>query len=141
MKRIVVDASVVAAAFFQEEHSPTAWKLLRSSSELHAPDLLIAELANVLWKRTRRDEITPDEAAGLLDDFLALPLRLTQSADIADAALSLAITSGRTVHDCLYVAVAVAHDSIMFTADQRLANAMSSTPLASRISWIGTQSA
>ena len=46
MKTCVIDASVVAAAFFQEEHAGAARTLLAGKHQLHAPDLIHAEVAN-----------------------------------------------------------------------------------------------
>ena len=53
MKSLVVDASVVAKWVLPEVHSDAARDLL-SVAEVLAPDLLWAELGNVLW-RARRD--------------------------------------------------------------------------------------
>ena len=71
MKPIVLDASVVAAAFFAERHSEAAQKLLVSGGDLCAPDLIYAEVANVIWKRYRRKEIDEGEATELLTDVWA----------------------------------------------------------------------
>ncbi len=67
----------------------------------------------------------------------ALPLQLTDSSELAPIAFELATGSGRTVYDCLYLALAVKTKSIMVTADMRLANALGDTPLARRVVWIG----
>ena len=137
MKPCVLDASVVAAAFFQEEGADQARALLVSGREMHAPDLVYAELANVIWKRCGRGEIDQDEAGRLLGDFLRLPLEITPSGDLAEPALQLALGSGRTVYDCLYLALAVRTKTVLFSADKRLVNAMARTPLAKHVAWIG----
>ena len=41
----VVDASVVAGAFFQDEHADACRSLLGSKHRLHAPDLIYPETA------------------------------------------------------------------------------------------------
>jgi len=133
----VVDASVVAGAFFQDEHADACRSLLGSKHRLHAPDLIYPETANVIWKRRRRGEIDDQEAAALLTDILRLPLRITASGSLVDAALQLALQTERTVYDCLYLALAVQEKAVMVTGDQRLANAMASSPLRKHISWIG----
>jgi predicted nucleic acid-binding protein len=48
--------------------------------------------------------------------------------------LQLAVTSRRTVYDSLYVALAMQSQSVLITADERLANA-----LAARfpVKWLG----
>ncbi|MFP3936932.1 MAG: type II toxin-antitoxin system VapC family toxin [Phycisphaerae bacterium] len=137
MNRCVPDASTVAVAFFRERHAAKARSLLTSETELHAPDLIAAELANVIWKRHRRREIDIDEAGELLRDFQSLPVSLTPSQELADVALELALRTDRTVYDCLYVALAVRLNCPMITADKRLVNALSKTPLADHVMWLG----
>jgi len=139
MKACVIDASVVAAAFFQEQFAQVAAAMLASDRPLHAPDLVISEFASVIWKRQRRKEIDNTEAAELLADFRSLPLRLTSSNELIESALELALRTGRTVYDCLYLALAVRTKSIMVSADKRLVNALLGTPLEKHIVWIGDQ--
>ena len=137
MKVCVIDASVIAAAFFQEEFAEAAAALLASDRPLQAPDLVIAEVANVIWKRQRRNEIDDTEAAGLLADFRMLPLRITSASELIESAFELALRTGRTVYDCLYLALAVKTRSIMVSADKRLVNALVGMPLEKHIVWIG----
>jgi predicted nucleic acid-binding protein len=56
----VIDASVAIKWFVDEPGSEWAVSLLDHS--LAAPDLLGPELANVLWKKVRRRELTAEEA-------------------------------------------------------------------------------
>ena len=121
----VVDASVVAGAFFPDKHADACRSLLSSGRELHAPDLVYAETANVIWKRRRRGEIDEQEAAGLLTDILRLPLRTTASGSLVETALALALRTDRTVYDCLYLALALQEEAVMVSCDKRLANALS----------------
>ncbi|MCX5673234.1 MAG: type II toxin-antitoxin system VapC family toxin, partial [Planctomycetota bacterium] len=107
MKPCVVDASVVAAAFFQETGAQVARAILAGGGELHAPDLLLAEVANAIWKRHRRGEINEAEARALLADCLRLPIAIAPSGDLVEAALDLALRTNRTAYDCLYLALAV----------------------------------
>jgi predicted nucleic acid-binding protein len=134
---IVIDASVVAAAFFPEPAQPAAAALLADGQELFAPDLLLAEVANVIWKRHGRGEIDAAEAHDLLADMLRLPIDCTPSVELIEAALELAVAVRRTVYDSLYLALAVREGAVMVTGDERLVNAISSTPLAASVRWIG----
>ena len=138
MKALVLDGSVAAAAFFPETHSVPARALLGGGRELLAPDLIFAEVASVIWKRHRRNEIDETEATDLLDDFLSLPLSITESDLLLPAALKLAIRTDRTVYDCLYLALAVMNKTVMVTADKRFLNALTGTPLEKHLAWIGT---
>jgi predicted nucleic acid-binding protein len=134
---VVLDASVVAAAFFQEDEAQAARALLVSDRELLAPDLIVAEVANVIWKRHGHGEVDEVEGRRLLADVLHLPLHLTPSSELAGAALELALRTRRTVYDCLYLALAVKTKSAMVTGDKRLVRALADGPLAKHAIWIG----
>jgi predicted nucleic acid-binding protein len=132
----VLDASALAAAFFHEPGAEQVRGLLTSGRTLHAPDLIYAELANVIWKRAGRGEISGDEAGELLADLLRLPLEATPSAELTESALQIALATGRTVYDCLYVALAVWLGGVLYTADKRLVNALADSPLAKHLEMI-----
>ena len=133
----VVDASVVAAAFFGDDHADACRALLGSGRTLHAPDLLHAGVANVIWKRRRLGEVNEQEAADLLADVLRLPLQIAPSAPLVESALQISLAADRTVYDCLYVALAVQENAVLLTGDQRLVNALAGSPLEKYIAWIG----
>jgi predicted nucleic acid-binding protein len=137
MKAAVLDASVIAAAFFPEPHSAAARALLVSGNDLYAPDLVYAEVANVIWKRYGRGEIDQRDAADLLSDVMGLPLEITPSEQLAGPALELAMRTGRTAYDCLYVALAVQLGGRMITNDRRLVNALANGPLKNHVAWLG----
>ena len=52
MSAFVVDASVVVKWFVPEIHSDAARRLLTLPHQYLAPDLLLAETANTIWKRS-----------------------------------------------------------------------------------------
>jgi predicted nucleic acid-binding protein len=58
---LVIDASV-AVKWVIEETGTEAALSLRRGAKLIAPELLVAECANVLWKKVRRNELSRDEA-------------------------------------------------------------------------------
>ena len=62
MSVFVVDASFAIKWVVDEAHTTQA--LLLRRHRLIAPDLLIAECANVLWKKVRRGELTRQVCAG-----------------------------------------------------------------------------
>jgi predicted nucleic acid-binding protein len=134
--RVVVDASVAVKWFLPEELSASARLLLASDYQLLAPDLLWAELGNVLWKRQRRGELEPGTAMRLLRDFSRLPIEFHAAERWAEAALDLAMRQGVTVYDGLYLALAVGTECRIVTADRRLYEACQSGPLAQAVSWV-----
>lgn len=137
MKTCVIDASVVAAAFFREEYADQAAALLVAGAELLAPELIYAELASVAWKRFLRHQITRDEALALRADMQAVPLKIISIHELIRPALELALTSARSVYDCLYLALAIENQCVLWTADQRLVNALAKSPVRKHLRWIG----
>ncbi|MET0554203.1 MAG: type II toxin-antitoxin system VapC family toxin [Vicinamibacteria bacterium] len=134
MTAVVVDSSVAVKWFVPEALSEPAARLLDPSYELWAPDLLIPEFGNVLWKKLRRGEIRRDEALEIVAALREVPLEIAGSADLVAPALDIAAAYGRTVYDALYVALAVARDCVLVTADERLAAALTGGPLARHVS-------
>lgn len=133
MTMFVVDASVVAKWFFPEVHSAESRRLLSPRHTLLAPDLIWSELANIAWKRVRRGELKPDEAAQFIADLIRLPLEIVPAQTLVATALELAIATNRTVYDCLYLATAMDRKCRLVTADDRFVNALSATPFAKHV--------
>ncbi|MEK6604283.1 MAG: type II toxin-antitoxin system VapC family toxin, partial [Nitrospirota bacterium] len=63
MTRLVVDASVAVKWLVPEIHADAARRILSPNNELLAPDLIWAEVGNVIWKKWRCGEV-PGHAAG-----------------------------------------------------------------------------
>lgn len=117
---IVIDASVAAKWVVLEVGSDTAADILRSGAPLHAPEQCLAEIANVLWKRARRGDITAMEAAEAMRHAADLPVDLHAHATLVAPALLIAMEANITVYDALYVALARSLDAELITADKRL---------------------
>ncbi len=116
--RCVVDASVAAKWFAPEDDSPVAFGIL--DHELLAPDLLYAEVANILWKKWRRGEVAddvPEIGARLLGN---LTLQVTPCAALIADAIALATRLGHPAYDCFYLALARRHSTPLITADSRV---------------------
>ena len=58
MNRFVVDASVAIKWWVPEVHSADALRYLDPDIGREAPDLLLAEAGNILWKKVNRGELT-----------------------------------------------------------------------------------
>ncbi len=137
MSSVVVDASVAGKWFFAEQHSDRSSRLLSSRRTLLAPDLLMTEFGNLIWKRCRRSELSQDEARAVLRDFLRIPLSIVPSSPLVGPALEIALACDRTFYDCLYLALAVNRNCRLVTADERFVNALASGPYSRYIRWIG----
>jgi len=117
---IVVDASVAVKWVIPEVLSDQASSLRGRTDRLLAPDLLLLEAANALWKKLMRREITAREPIRAIDLLMASGLDLRPSGPLLGRALTLARRSRHPVHDCLYVALAQAEGATLITADRRL---------------------
>lgn len=137
MKAFVDDAGILVRLVLPEDHSEACAALWRSGARILAPDLIHTEAANVVWKRVRRGEIDLPEADATLATLLKAPLEVEPVKPLLAAALGIAVSSGRTVYDCVYVALARRERCPLVTADQRLANALAGTA-APRVLWIGS---
>ncbi len=137
MKPLVVDASVVVKLYFAEEFSEDVERRFSSAKELIAPDFLLVETANVIWKRYRHGDISKEQASGIAEQIKTLPLDYYASGNLATEALNLAIKTGCTVYDCMYIALAVQQDAVMVSGDRRLVNSLADTPLEKYVNWIG----
>ena len=123
--RVTLDASIVMKWFFAEDLHGEARVLQATDIERHAPQLLLTECTNVLWKKARAGE-TAD-----VEPLLGEILRLREAVDLhpdpwllREAAIT-ALRIGHPVYDCLYIACARLTDSILVTADRRLARVVS----------------
>ena len=119
MTMLVVDASVAVKWFLPEIHSQAAERILKSRRKLLAPDLIWAEVGNALWKKVRRDEILPEEANGILRDFLRFPVQTYESKILLPTAWDLAIQSDTSVYDALYLSLAIGQNCPLVTADRK----------------------
>ena len=127
MTDFVVDASVAIKWVVEEAGTPQAIAL-RRSAKLIAPDLIVAECANVLWKKTQRGELTPREAdlaARLLE---RVDIELAPTRGLLAAATRIALAIAHPAYDCIYVALALARQTRYVTADQRLVDKLARLP-------------
>ena len=141
MSLYVVDANVVAKWFVPERLSAEALQLLDGTHELATPDLVWSEVGNVLWKKTRAAELTRKEAAQIVRALDRCPLTVYPSRVLLEAALEIALQTKRSVYDSLYLALAVALECRVATADERLVHALAGGPLAAHVAWVGAPGA
>ena len=136
MKNIVVDANIVIKWFLPEIHAVEATHLLQKNLQFLAPDLIFAEVGNILWKKTRSKELPMEIATEILEDFQRLPIITYENESLLTAAWSIANKYQCTVYDSLYVALARAEKCSLVTADQALVRNLSHSPLKNTIVWV-----
>ena len=93
--------------------------LCEKAGKMIAPQLLVAECANILWKKVQREELLKEEAL--------LASRLLQGAEIEmlpmqsllEAAVRMSIEIDHAAYDCVYLALAIDNKCQFVTADER----------------------
>ena len=141
MKPFVLDASVAAKWMLPAKAEllrPQAYRLLDAYGvgdiNLIVPDIFWAECGNIVWKAVRQQRFGRDEAEIAILSMLNRSIPTVPSATLLPKALSIAIDFGRSVYDCLYVALAVRSQTQLITADERLANALA---VHLPVKWLG----
>ena len=127
----VLDASIVIKAFLRERDSQQVRDMLRQSeadpdSLLLVPDLLFIECANILWRKVRGERYPDGMARKNLADLGSLSLSSTPTSELMERALEIACAYGITAYDACYVALSELAGAPLVTADDRLAEALSS---------------
>ena len=111
MPSAVVDASVIVALVVPETHSDWADEAFSRLDEAYVLDLTFYEVYNTLWKkRYLLGEITEDVYAEALSTAKALMLEAARVAsfdEVIDEAAKIAASTGLTVYDSSYLALAV----------------------------------
>ena len=123
------DASMVAKLILVEADSGRAvqrWETwLNASQTICAPQLLTYEVASVLRLRVWRKLLTRQEAARAFQDFLALDIAITDPPGLGMRALEIAHQFNRpNAYDSHFLALAETLDCELWTADERLYNAV-----------------
>ncbi len=118
MNTLVIDASIAIKWVIEEEGTPQALTLLREA-KLLAPELLVAECANILWKKARRNELSREEALLAARLLQTAAIELVPTRFLLAAATRIAIELDHPAYDCLYLALAIENDCRFVTADER----------------------
>jgi predicted nucleic acid-binding protein len=138
MNKVVVDSSVAIKWLVAEPYSSIARNILNDYQAgiltLLAPDLIYAEVGNIVWKKQRFQGLAALDAQQIIDVFRSLTFATTTNETLIDDAYHLAVTYQRTVYDALYLALSLREQCQFVTADERLANALS--PTFSNVIWV-----
>ena len=131
--RCVVDASVAVKLFVLEDGSETAERLIGQlaaspGAEIHVPDLLYIECANILWKYVRSRHYAVTSALRDLADLRQLAFHATATSELMVDALQLAVAHGVTAYDACYVALAQRNGIPLVTVDEKLVRLLAGTP-------------
>ncbi len=118
----LLDTSVAVKWFVTEEDSEQAADLqqahLRDDLQLHAPDILLMEMANALRYSGRLSE---ERILEDLETFSALGVEIISfSIDLLNSAVSLSLEHDLAVYDAYFLALAQAMEIPLITADRKM---------------------
>jgi predicted nucleic acid-binding protein len=137
MSLYVVDASIAVKLYVPEVHSAEAIRFLSDEHELIAPEFMLAEVANIVWKKaTLLGEISEIEAETTVAAIQELPFAFYYTAGLLNSALKIAMQTKRSVYDSLYLALAQQEKCQFMTDDRKLYQSLQSTSLATLVTLI-----
>lgn len=136
MKR-VVDARVAVKWYVPEIYELEASRLQTGGFDLHAPELILPEFSNIIWKKVRLGEITETEGQKIITAFLQTGLRIHSHKQVIKSAFIGAVMTNQTVYDWTYLSLALALNCEFVTADERFYKALETTPMKKHLLWIG----
>ena len=124
---VILDASVGVKFVVAEEGHETARALLeeavRGEVPVAFPEFATLEVANALWVKARRRELTAALARAGLALFIRVTLRFIRVPErlLAPEALAIALGHGVTAYDGCYLALARRTELPLLSADAKLA--------------------
>lgn len=132
-RQVVVDSCVGAKWILKEENTEKAIDLLSSDIDLIAPDLVLVEVANALWKTARRGLLSAGQADARLASLPGFFNRLLPTFDLVPEALELGLAADIPVYDCVYVVASRRTGASLVTADRRLIAKLAGKPEAGSV--------
>jgi predicted nucleic acid-binding protein len=118
---LVVDASIAIKWVLAESDSDLAHQIV--SWSLIAPDLLLIQCANTIWRHVELGEVAPCQVSEIWAVLRAMPVEIVASNELVERALDLAVTLKHPVYDCLYLALALDRGARVVSADRRFRTA------------------
>lgn len=129
MTTYVIDTSALVKYVVAENHSNAVRAIVAShhsaAIRLIAPEFILAECANVLWKYIRRSDWSVADALAALRELRSLNIPLVPQDELLDDALVFAGETGTVVYDALFAVLARRENAPLLTADIPLANRLS----------------
>ncbi len=116
----VLDASAAVRLILGDTNAVTLATPIREAALVLAPELMLSEVANTLWKLQRAEQLADLDPQQLLADARDLVDRVEPDRHLHAEALALACHLNHPVYDCLYLALARREAASLISADRRL---------------------
>ena len=116
----VLDASAAVRLILADPAAADLAERVGGAALVLAPELMLNELANTLWKLQRADRLNNLDPQELLAEARELVDRLEPDRHLQAEALALACHLNHPVYDCLYLALARREAASLISSDRRL---------------------
>ena len=116
----VLDASAAVRLILADPAAADLAEQVGGAALVLAPELMLTELANTLWKLQRADRLNELDPQELLAEARELVDRLEPDRHLQAEALALACHLNHPVYDCLYLALARREAASLISSDRRL---------------------
>ena len=121
---LVVDASVALKWWIVEVHRGHALGLLGGDDLLVAPQHFRIELTSAVRKKVRTGDVGVEFAGELLAAIANAPVSEIPTGPLLGVAMDIALRFNQSIHDSLYVALALQERCQLVTADRKLYDAV-----------------
>ena len=117
---IVIDTSALAAFLLREKD----WrKLAKYMKRVVSVDYIMVEFYNVIWKAIYIHKLLKENEAlkiiELLKEYAKANMKLEDTKNYLDKALKVALRTGLTIYDSLYITLALEKRLPLLTLDKR----------------------
>ena len=116
----VLDASAVVRLILLDPVAADWAQTLETAGMVVAPELMLTEVANTLWKLQRAQQLQGVNPQELLVHAKGLVDHIEPDRQLQVEALALAIHFNHSVYDCVYLALARREAATLVTADRKL---------------------
>ncbi|MCP4384992.1 MAG: type II toxin-antitoxin system VapC family toxin [Hyphomicrobiales bacterium] len=117
----VFDANILVALIVDLPWSDRARRSVTDHPLRIAPSLVAAEVGSAVWQNVRSGGLSPDQARTGCKRAISI-VALEPIENLVETALQFAIDHDHSVYDCLYLALVEREDTLLVTADRKVAN-------------------
>jgi len=119
--RVVLDANAAVEVALEGKAAGALSAVLSQSEEVIAPELLVPEVVNAVWKYHQFAEFNLGKCEKILELAVGLVDRLISHREIYREAFALSrAQKTRTAYDMFYLALARREDAVLLTLDGTL---------------------
>jgi predicted nucleic acid-binding protein len=126
----VVDASILAKVAFYEAGSDDVQNWIESTVHLVAPEFILVEMNSIACRKIKAGQATKEAALQRAVEASLQVEDLDSLSELAGPAIDVAVSSGTSFYDGLYVACALRRSAPLVTADERLVAKLRAADLA-----------